>query len=113
MLSGKRWEPATVTGMSPAPRSYVITTPNGQTFRRNRRHLSRAPLCDNLNYNDGFDTRERNEGKDVAEEGPLDRTKEDMATSSETIQEPTTGQPANNATEGDISNTTVHDPIPL
>lgn len=36
---GKTWEPAVVTGRHSTPRSYLITTQNGQPLRRNRRHL--------------------------------------------------------------------------
>ena len=34
-----RWEPATVIGQRPEPRSYIIRTNGGATVRRNRRHL--------------------------------------------------------------------------
>ena len=44
MLDGNKWKPAKVIAISrEAPRSYVIKTPEGQTYRRNRRHLKRAP----------------------------------------------------------------------
>ena len=44
MLDGNKWKPAKVIAVSQeAPRSYVIKTPEGQTYRRNRRHLKRAP----------------------------------------------------------------------
>ena len=35
----KIWIPATVTAKAATPRSFVVTTPNGQTYRRNRRHI--------------------------------------------------------------------------
>ena len=38
------WEPAIVTGVSMKPRSYIITTPQGNVFRRNRKHLSPQKL---------------------------------------------------------------------
>lgn len=42
-LEGK-WRPAVVTSVSQqAPRSYFITTPEGQTYRRNRRHIKLLP----------------------------------------------------------------------
>ena len=40
--SDGKWRPATVTSIPSAPRSYVVTTPEGQTYRRNRRHISKA-----------------------------------------------------------------------
>ena len=40
--SGAVWLPAVVTKVSDSPRSYVITTPKGQTYRRNRRHIRPA-----------------------------------------------------------------------
>ena len=45
-----RWEPAQVAGVNQdAPRSYIIKTPEGQTYRRNRRHLKKAPKPHNTN----------------------------------------------------------------
>ena len=37
--NGAVWLPATVTGVTGYPRSYMITTPEGQTYQRNRKHL--------------------------------------------------------------------------
>lgn len=37
------WTQATVTENLQEPRSYYVKTPQGQIFRRNRRHLGRAP----------------------------------------------------------------------
>ncbi|CAB4002764.1 sec1 family domain-containing 2 [Paramuricea clavata] len=36
---GKVWEPAVITGTHKAPRSFIVTTPQGGVYRRNRRHL--------------------------------------------------------------------------
>ena len=36
---GRLWLPATILANTKFPRSYLITTPDGQTYRRNRRHL--------------------------------------------------------------------------
>ncbi|KAL9972908.1 hypothetical protein ACROYT_G019301 [Oculina patagonica] len=36
---GKTWEPAIVTAQHSAPRSYIVATPDGTTYRRNRHHL--------------------------------------------------------------------------
>ncbi|KAL9953818.1 hypothetical protein ACROYT_G041285 [Oculina patagonica] len=36
---GKTWEPAIVTAQHTAPRSYIVATPDGTTYRRNRHHL--------------------------------------------------------------------------
>ena len=39
-----RWYPAKITKISQnEPRSYIVTTPQGRTYRRNRRHLRRTP----------------------------------------------------------------------
>ena len=35
----KVWEPAVITGIHEAPRSLMVTTPQGGVYRRNRRHL--------------------------------------------------------------------------
>ena len=34
-----KWTPATVINNTDEPRSYIVQTPNNQTYRRNRRHL--------------------------------------------------------------------------
>ena len=39
-LKNDHWEPAIVTGVCMEPHSYVITTPQGEVYRRNRKHLS-------------------------------------------------------------------------
>ena len=39
LAKDKKWIPATVTAKATTPRSYIVTTPNGQEYRRNRRHL--------------------------------------------------------------------------
>lgn len=35
----KTWEPAIVSEKHTAPRSFIVTTPDGTAYRRNRRHL--------------------------------------------------------------------------
>ena len=35
----KVWEPVVITGIHEAPRSLIVTTPQGGVYRRNRRHL--------------------------------------------------------------------------
>ena len=49
MMKAKgKWEPAIVIAISQdGPRSYIVKTPTGQSYRRNRRHLKPAPR--NLN----------------------------------------------------------------
>ena len=42
LLCGRTWQPAVVTDVSAAPRSYVVTVPGGHTYRRNRSHLQRV-----------------------------------------------------------------------
>ena len=34
-----KWVPATVTGKASTPRSFIVTTSNGQKYRRNRQHI--------------------------------------------------------------------------
>ena len=40
----KTWKPATVSGKANGPQSYLVTTPEGQTYRRNRRYMRRFPV---------------------------------------------------------------------
>ena len=39
---GKLWKPAKVLGTAQTPRSYIVQTPDGQQYRRNRRHLFKS-----------------------------------------------------------------------
>ena len=38
----KHWRPATVTDIADTPRSYIVTTTEGKTYRRNRRHIQQT-----------------------------------------------------------------------
>ncbi|KAL5486983.1 hypothetical protein EMCRGX_G019531 [Ephydatia muelleri] len=38
----KHWSPATITDIADTPRSYIVTTTEGKTYRRNRRHLQQT-----------------------------------------------------------------------
>ena len=40
----KHWSPATITDIADTPRSYIVTTTEGKTYRRNRRHLQQTSL---------------------------------------------------------------------
>lgn len=44
-----KWRSATITKVTNTPRSYVVTTPEGSTYRRNRRHINIDHSGDN-NY---------------------------------------------------------------
>ena len=39
---GKTWEPAVVVNKHDSPRSYIISTENGQSLRRNRKHIMKT-----------------------------------------------------------------------
>ena len=43
MCQKGKWEPAIVIDVDETPRSYHVRTPDGSTFRRNRRHLLQVP----------------------------------------------------------------------
>ena len=51
---GNKWIPATVISAAPTPRSYVVQTQDGQTYRRNRRHLLKTNerLTQNTDHTD-------------------------------------------------------------
>ena len=44
LRQGNIWIPATVSGLASAPRSYIITTTDGQQYRRNRRDLLKTNI---------------------------------------------------------------------
>ena len=39
MSHGNKWVPATVISTASTPRSYIVQTQDGHTYRRNRRHI--------------------------------------------------------------------------
>ena len=53
---GKQWKPAVITSISSEPRSYNIQTPDGQNYRRNRRHLmpSTPTRSEQLSFDDDW-----------------------------------------------------------
>lgn len=51
---GNKWQPAVVKQSHVQPRSFVVQTPDGNTFRRNRRHLMKT-RDDILPTQDGAD----------------------------------------------------------
>jgi transposase InsO family protein len=71
---GHRWLPATITANTDSPRSYVITTPNGQIYRRNRRHLRSRPVnYDHLNS----DEQESSDSEEERQEREHEQTEEE------------------------------------
>ena len=42
--NGRTWLPATIAKATVYPRSYIIVTPEGQLYRRNRKHLRPIPI---------------------------------------------------------------------
>ena len=51
-----KWRPATITGMANTPRSYLVTTPEGSTYRRNRRHINKDQSKEEGYLSDDDDT---------------------------------------------------------
>ena len=43
VLQKGRWEPGVISDVEDSPRSYQVRTPDGSTYRRNRRHLLQFP----------------------------------------------------------------------
>ena len=46
VLQNGRWEPGVIVDEEDTPRSYKVRTPDGGTYRRNRRHLLQVPKAD-------------------------------------------------------------------
>ena len=51
-----KWRPATITGMANTPRSDLVTTPEGSTYRRNRRHINKDQSKEEGYLSDDDDT---------------------------------------------------------
>ena len=45
---GNKWVPATVISKHHTPRSYIVQTPEGQKYRRNRRHLNKCRVSQDI-----------------------------------------------------------------
>ena len=52
MQVGNHWIPATVTQKANTPHSYIVRTPEGHAYRRNRRHLKRSNTEEPLSNHD-------------------------------------------------------------
>ena len=50
------WKPAIVTEKHESPRSFIVTTPEGQSYRRNRQHLLETPISPPRDDNSNQDT---------------------------------------------------------
>ena len=55
---GRLWLPATILANTKFPRSYLITTPDGQMYRRNRRHLRPTRTHSKRQTEPGLDVRD-------------------------------------------------------
>ena len=60
--NGTLWQPAVVTEVSAHPRPYIIQTPEGQVYRRNRAHL-RPDSSSRVDSDDDDDLHEDGEGE--------------------------------------------------
>ena len=69
---GKQWKPAVVTSVSSEPRSYNIQTPNGQKYRRNRRHLmpSKTTCYEQHSFDDNWPGCESTATEQTSQPGP-------------------------------------------
>ena len=78
----KTWKRARITGVSEAPRSYWVTTPEGKTYRRNRRHIRSSQAYIESDLDDdgpGTETRDMQDSTHASPSGnvvntPGDRT---------------------------------------
>lgn len=62
------WKPAQVTELSDQPRSYVVQTPDGQMYRRNRKFLMQSKVKNNM-------TKDR-DNQNVTQQNLCDKTDE-------------------------------------
>ena len=49
------WKPAVITGIADAPRSYTLTTREGQTYRRNRKYIRKSHTAHDDSAHDDSD----------------------------------------------------------
>ena len=70
VLQGRRWEPAVVSNTASAPRSYIVTTPSGYSYRRNRYHLQDVneppPVVQPVSPSDDSPSHNRSQVPDVS-----------------------------------------------
>ena len=55
MQSDAGWKPAVITGIADAPRSYTLTTREGQTYRRNRKYIRKSHTAHDDSAHDDSD----------------------------------------------------------
>ena len=78
-----RWYPAKITKISQnEPRSYIVTTPQGRTYRRNRRHLRRTPKR-SITYQSLTGELNDDEPYDEIYDDPDDQPREDRNTNND------------------------------
>ena len=75
-----KWRPATITRMANTPRSYLVTTPEGSTYRRNRRHInkdqSKEEAVGYLSDDDDTDPRNTSDSStgDISDDSPAEES---------------------------------------
>ena len=52
---GNKWVPATVISKHHTPRSYIVQTPEGRRYRRNRRHLNKCRASQDIPAASAYD----------------------------------------------------------
>ena len=63
MLRDEKWKPATVLEKADEPRSYILKTENGKTYRQNRSHILKAEVDEDhvIEISDDDDEKETSE----------------------------------------------------
>ena len=88
--SNKTWVPAKVTKTTTAPRSYLVTTPEGQTYRRNRNLIRRSQVdhdTDPVDISYRTDTHDSTQPSEQQSSAPEQRTN-NMTTGQDTLSPP-------------------------
>ena len=86
----KTWKPATVTGKANGPRSYLVTTPDGQRYRRNRAHLRHSPAHSYQDDEDDYPQPNRrdsdNNQRNTIQENPSDTANSESAVENQPLR---------------------------
>ena len=76
-----KWRSATITEAANTPRSYVVTTPEGSTYRRNRRHINKEDRMEDSYLSDD-DGHNQSDAPDCSKDRQAESTDQSPAHSS-------------------------------
>ncbi len=92
---GTSWKPAVVTKVTQYPRSYIIRTPDGQTYRRNRRHIRPSPKTKEIDEDEDVPSDNRADGGGQSDDSaPTSHHSIPLTSTAADVSDPVTSLPS-------------------